>query len=155
MLSIVGIAATLLLHLALAVAALWVPERPKGASGPPLPVAAEPRSLQVRLLPPDAATEEKQEGDSHMSAGIREEKCSSKGDTYLGVGIVHNIGSGIISSAPPSYPAYKAGIREGDALIEMYRLPSTNRMRLVVQRGGQTISRTIKMEQICFSERSP
>jgi predicted metalloprotease with PDZ domain len=154
MLSAVGIAATLLLHLALAVTLLWTPERVKGQPEQPLPTAVEHKALQVRLLPPDAPTKETHEGSSPESGSIHEEKCSSKGNTYLGIGVVHNIGSGIISSAPVDYPAYKAGIREGDVLVEMYRLPSTNKMYVSVTRNGRTITRTITMKQICFRESS-
>ena len=150
---LLGITITVLLHLLVVVALLWQPTKVQEPPTAPPPPKRE-KFLEVRLLPPDTVDGVQNDGNTPAGGEVTQ-RCANGDNTYLGVGIVHNLGSGYISSVPRIYPAYKAGIREGDILVEMYRIPSTDKMHLVVERDGLNISRTIKMEQICFSEGAP
>lgn len=76
--------------------------------------------------------------------------CRDQGQEYLGIGILHSLGSLSIMSAPAEYPAYKAGARVGDFIHELYRIPGTEYMVLHVKRDGRLIKFKIKMEKICF-----
>lgn len=78
--------------------------------------------------------------------------CAQQGKEYKGIGILHNIGSLVIASAPAEYPAYKAGARVGDFIHELYRIPGTDYMVLHVKRDGRFYKWRIKMEQICFKD---
>lgn len=79
--------------------------------------------------------------------------CAGKDHTYVGIGIMHQpLGMEIIS-APASYPAYKAGARVGDVIVELYRIPSSRFMVLHVDRAGKHFTWKIGMESICFEQK--
>lgn len=78
--------------------------------------------------------------------------CSSKDQEYRGIGIIHSFVTQIVESAPAEYPAYKAGIRVGDQIMEIYRLPGTQYMMVYVNRDRKSLKFKVKMEKICFNK---
>ncbi len=84
-----------------------------------------------------------------------EEMCKGKGNTYLGVGIVIQPGTDLITKAPPQYPAYKAGLREGDLLVNPFASSVTpdGYMEFTVNHNGTLTVFRIKAENICFKKK--
>lgn len=144
-LKVFGIVCTLVIHLAVLFFAIFSfeeekKERPKE---PP-----KETSLSVRLLKP----EQKQKEPPKKSEGFVPDKtvCESKHPSYEGIGIVHQLGTSMIIMAPEQYPAYQAGIRVGDMIVEMYKIPNSNLMFVEVNRHGVNLSFKVKRQKICY-----
>jgi hypothetical protein len=80
------------------------------------------------------------------------EICKLGGQHYEGIGILHSFGTEIVISAPAEYPAYRAGIRVGDTVMELYKIPGAKAKYVKVHRSGvpDPLEFMIPMEEICF-----
>lgn len=75
--------------------------------------------------------------------------CANADKEYLGIGILHGLrGIDMIIHAPMYYPAYRAGIREGDKIISLERLGDF--IYITILRNEENLSFKVKMEKICF-----
>lgn len=71
---------------------------------------------------------------------------------YRGIGIIDNPISGLVIQAPPQYPAYKAGIREGDRIIAFVH--RGDYVHVVIERDGRIeLSFKVRKERICLTEK--
>lgn len=77
--------------------------------------------------------------------------CEGKDASYEGVGMIIQPGSNRVISAPPQYPAYKAGIRKGDRIADPYGPAARHGVVAFVVEGAHG-ARTvrIRMAKICF-----
>ena len=145
----VGIIGTLVIHLALPIYLLW-PRHPP----PPPPASEIEHSVRVTLIPKISAAPAITEGDGPGINGAPDPRiCAGRHKTYTGIGIIHGIGTLRIDSAPATYPAYKAGLRVGDQIVELYHeIGGSPYMRVHVTRNGQHLKFRIKVEPICYEE---
>lgn len=145
----VGIIGTLIIHLALPVYLLWPTKMYPVV--PPSTSTTE-HVVEVKLLPMTAAEEAITVGDGPGINGAPDPRiCAGKHKTYTGIGIIHGMGSLRIDSAPATYPAYRAGLRVGDQIVEIYKEDGNSPyMRVQVLRDGRHFKFRIKMEQICY-----
>jgi hypothetical protein len=145
----VGIVGTLLIHLSVLLYLLWPSVHPQPPPPPPPP--DEPKPVQVELLPRSVIHEDSKLGPDPGIAGAPDPKiCANKDPSYEGIGIIHSYGTDLVLSAPAEYPAYKAGIRVGDMLVEIYRIEGTKFMFVHVNRHGNHLKFKVPIEQICF-----
>jgi hypothetical protein len=91
--------------------------------------------------------------DTDDGIGISSESdkliCASVDKEYLGIGILHGLrGIDIVIHAPHYYPAYRAGIREGDRIILLERFGDF--IHILISRNGVNLSFKVRMEKICF-----
>lgn len=151
----IGIVGTVSLHLVLVIGFLFSPPlidphfRPRDSGG------GEDRVLMVTLInstaveiDDDKKTEE--ETVSFLGTG----GCPPEFLTYIGVGFVYDMNTGLIIQAPPHLPAYQAGIRIGDAFLD-YDLdtPIVDGYRIIrVQRYDSILVFKIKVKRICHSK---
>jgi hypothetical protein len=77
--------------------------------------------------------------------------CDGKDSAYEGVGMIIQPGSNLVISAPPQYPAYKAGIRKGDRIVDPYG-PAAKHGVVDFQVETRQSLRTvrIRLAKICF-----
>ena len=77
--------------------------------------------------------------------------CSNKDNTYVGVGLIIQPGSDTVVSAPEQYPAYIAGMRVGDFIIDPFFVNIINGyLDFDVRRGIEILQFHIKVENICY-----
>lgn len=146
---VIGIVGTVLIHIIVPIYLLW----PK-AQVPPQPPPPPPTSKVVSVsLIPQSSSEDSRKGNDPGVDGAPDPKiCADKDPSYEGIGITHSFGTELVLTAPATYPAYKAGIRIGDMVVELYRIPSTNMMFVHVNRHGKHLKFKVKREKICFRE---
>lgn len=125
-------------------------------------IALSVEDVEVSSTPP--AAQKIDRGDRLVEATIATEKkeaanqpggqsdCSATEDFYYGVGILSITGTGIIVQAPPTYPAYRAGVRVGDQLVEFHNVPgSEGIVYLTIIRDGAVKKFRMQKENICFT----
>lgn len=77
--------------------------------------------------------------------------CSGKDNTYIGVGIMIQPGSDTVTSAPEQYPAYIAGMRVGDFIIDPFFSNIVDGyIDFDVRRGTDILKFHIKVDNICY-----
>jgi hypothetical protein len=77
--------------------------------------------------------------------------CSNKDNTYVGVGLIIQPGADTVLSAPEQYPAYIAGMRVGDFILDPFFTQIVNGyLDFDVRRGTEIIKFHIKVENICY-----
>lgn len=76
--------------------------------------------------------------------------CPPGTKTYLGIGIVYEMDTGEITQAPDVLPAFKAGIRVGDLLLNNPFPDAAGMMYPKILRGYQQITFEIKTTQVCY-----
>lgn len=82
--------------------------------------------------------------------------CEKRDSTYIGVGFMYTPGSNLIYHVPQGYPAYLAGIREGDILEDPFPERDKDDYEIVyVQRSQDHLHFRIKAEKICFQKDKP
>lgn len=128
------------------------PPPPPPPPKPPPPT--QEKTMKVTLVPlmPAKAAGVPKPGDAGY---VRDEKiCAGKDNTYLGVGIIIQPGSDRIISAPVQYPAYRAGLREGDLLIDPFvsEITADGYLDFIASRNNIPIKFHIKTENICFKK---
>lgn len=80
-----------------------------------------------------------------------DEACTKDDETYMGIGIIYWPATGIVLKAPHQYPAYKAGIREGDVLNDIHAKPDKDGyVTHELNRLGHELTFSAKQELICF-----
>lgn len=80
-----------------------------------------------------------------------DEACTTSDETYMGIGIIFWPATGIVLKAPPQYPAYKAGIREGDVLSDVHaKADKDGYVTHELNRLGHILTFSAKQELICF-----
>jgi len=77
--------------------------------------------------------------------------CEGKDSSYLGIGLLFQLGTGVVSFVPKQYPAYKAGIRVGDMMVDPWVTEVDGYMDIEVVRGYQHLKFHVKMDTICYS----
>ena len=70
---------------------------------------------------------------------------------YIGIGLLYNFGSQLIYEVPKTYPAYKAGIRVGDYLVNPFEEIKNGYITINIIRGYEKLHFYIKAEKICYS----
>lgn len=79
--------------------------------------------------------------------------CAGKDNTYTGVGIMIQPGSDTIIKAPEQYPAYRAGMRVGDFIIDPFGVDIVDGyMDFRIMRHTEVIQFHIKVENICYKK---
>lgn len=146
--NVVGIIGSITVHLIVIVAFFLTPT-------PPLPQKAEPpfptddTPTNVTLLM-DEAEMSNGMGISNQPLTFDGNPCPPGAKTYLGVGISYNQVTGQIEQAPSAHPAYKAGIRVGDLLVNNPYPDENNMMHLNIIQGNHQQTLSIKATQICY-----
>lgn len=143
-----GLAGTLLLH-GLIVFWMFYTSSSEKATAPPTS-----NEVQVTLIP-DAPTSVKEEAVQVPNPGVDGAPdpsiCKDRTESYQGIGIVHNIGTSLIISAPAGYPAYDNGLRVGDEIIQLYEEGHGRYVFIEVLRYPNIkIKKSILKQKICF-----
>jgi len=69
---------------------------------------------------------------------------------YVGIGVLYRYNDGRITDAPESLPAYEAGVRVGDRLLDIpLSMTPGKTVRVVVGRNGQRLTLHITPRFIC------
>ncbi len=152
--TILAIIGSLLIHITLLVALTIKAPKPPPPPPPPPKQEIKEHRMKVTLMPliPAKAAGVPKPGDAGY---VRDEKiCAGKDNKYLGVGIIIQPGSDRIISAPPQYPAYRAGLREGDLLIDPFvsEITADGYLDFIASRNNIPIKFHIKTENICFKK---
>lgn len=144
----VGLAATILLHLSLFL--FFIPIIPTKNTPPP---PDEIKPLMVRLLPKtDAVHDEVLKGNKDTIVyPANSQICGGKDKSYTGIGLIFMPGSHMVIYAPEYYPAYKAGVRVGDYILDPYSNPINGYVDLEIRRGYNTLKFHIKVDNICYT----
>jgi predicted metalloprotease with PDZ domain len=121
---------------------------------PPPPPPDEPKPVTVRLIPKEQPSKDpeilKGNKDS-LSYPTDPHICSSKDKSYRGVGIIYSYGSNMIVHAPEYYPAYKAGLRLGDFIVNE-TTEVNGYIDFDVRRGYTKLFFHIKLDNICYND---
>jgi hypothetical protein len=146
-LAIIG---SLLIHAAflLILALSWVSPPKEKKESPSSNVRIE--IVEVKQPPPKANTTPV---DKHGKKVYKRDEviCSNKDNTYVGVGLMIQPGSDTIIAAPEQYPAYLAGMRVGDFIIDPFFTQIVDGyLDFDVRRGTEIIKFHIKVENICY-----
>jgi hypothetical protein len=147
----IGIVGTLLIHLSVLLYLLW----PSVHSPPPPPRSTpeEPKPVQVRLIPKRSLSKELKPGQEPGINGAPDPRiCENKDLSYEGIGIIHSYGTELVTSAPAEYPAYRAGVRVGDMIIDLHRIEGTRFMFFRLNRHGVYFTFKVPIENICFNK---
>lgn len=118
-------------------------------------INTEPDPVQVRLLPKEEKTAaEKTEADkgAPTEMSITDLVCTDEKSTYKGIGIIWWPDTGQVLEAPEFNPAYKAGIRVGDFIINDVTQVD-GYVDIIVLRNYNKLTFRIKTENICFDEK--
>lgn len=146
---IAGISGTLIIHLSLLLSFIIIPAIKKTPLSPP-PVTE--KEITVALLPPTTHRSDilPANGDTETVTQVDPNICENQGKTYLGVGLRYSPFTNLIIHVPEFYPAYKAGMRVGDMLLDPDTPIVDGYLDIEVVRGYQQIHFRIKAEQICY-----
>jgi hypothetical protein len=128
---------------------------------PPLPLGSDPALVEITILPLKSklaivANDVPEISNNEMPSPkykTDERICTNKDKNYFGVGFIWNPGTGRIIYAPEDYPAYKAGMRPGDFVMNPDADFSDGYIDLfVVRERGQQYHFHIKGDNICFQD---
>ncbi len=78
--------------------------------------------------------------------------CTGKDKTYFGVGFIWNPQTNVITHAPEDYPAYKAGIRQGDMVMNPAEEYIDGYVTFEVVRSFQQLRFRVKGDNICYQD---
>jgi hypothetical protein len=80
--------------------------------------------------------------------------CPDKTKIYEGIGIIYDPSTGRVLQAPPSLPAYRAGVRVGDVFVNAYPGGSNGIHNGIAEfdffRSATRFTLKIPTEKICF-----
>jgi len=151
------IAGSIVVH-ALALSLVMTPSAQTAQdSQPPRPA----NELSVDLLPPPAAQHAQTAPDvSDDHAQILSQNqaaaqpCEDGNPEFIGVGMIVNPGSRIVSLVMPGYPAHAAGIRSGDRVDDPFiQVTADGWFNVQVEKpGGAVTALHIKAEKICYRD---
>jgi hypothetical protein len=148
---VIAVTGSLLVHAAflLMLALSWVtPPKEK----------EEPASENIRIelietRPLTPPTPDSTPIDKHGKKVYRRDEviCSNKDNTYVGAGLMIQPGSDTVVAAPEQYPAYIAGMRVGDFIIDPFFTNIVDGyLDFDVRRGTEILKFHIKVENICY-----
>lgn len=142
----IGVIGTLIVHCLFVLLAL-LHTAPVGDS----PVDDQGREEVLRDRPSDAINVVIVGTTGPSLSSPVKQPCEPGDDTYMGIGLQFWIHTGIVTNAPHQYPAYKAGIREGDILSDVtVKADRDGYITHEVNRLGRTLTFSAKQELICF-----
>lgn len=150
---LVGIIATLLIHLLVVLLFLLhprvYPAPPKKDSGN---IGKMQQAVSVKLIPLDQLHSDRTSNNQQGPTDVRSDHiCMGKDDTYVGIGVTYSTATYLIISAPESYPAYKAGIRVGDMFIDPDIKPAADGYATInIMRDKVQLKFRVKFSSICF-----
>ncbi len=88
----------------------------------------------------------------HVDPYSNEAICEGKDKNYVGIGMIAQPGSNRVIVVPEQYPAYKAGIRRGDVILDLYGPEIVNGyLTFTVNRGNDITRIKIHVEKICYT----
>jgi hypothetical protein len=154
----IGITGTALIHAALVCVFLYGPPTGRGTAQRAGSSGAS-EYVNVRLIPKLVSAGIQPVPSTGSQAGLKgkaaeERICRDKDETYQGIGIIYAPLTLVVLEAPESYPAYKAGLREGDVLLEPRKEPDKNGYVIYhVLRDNERLTFQIKQEKICFEQK--
>jgi hypothetical protein len=142
-----GFIGSILLHGSIVLYLLW-PRAQQVPPPKPLPQASE-ETTTVKLM--SVADSDKAIALGNQAGGIDPEICADRDQRYIGIGITFGFGTNLVLTAPPQYPAYRAGIRVGDMLEDPWAITNTPAWITVkVTRHDKKLSFRVKPSDICF-----
>jgi predicted metalloprotease with PDZ domain len=133
-------------------------------STPPVPEATVPKKeekrIEVRLLPkekPQPVIDNLLPLKSDLpipkpTYKTDERVCDGKDKSYKGVGFIWNPQTNVITHIPEFYPAYQAGMRKGDMVINPENPISNDRIHFFVVRSHAQLEFNVKVDKICFQD---
>jgi membrane-associated protease RseP (regulator of RpoE activity) len=148
---ILGIMGSILVHLVILISIIRAPESIPTRRLP----LDEPESIQITLIPMPSVTESKADNsDADLAATYPTDSsiCAGQNKTYVGVGFIMSFGSDLIIHIPEFYPAYKAGMRLGDFILNPYEPIINGWIDFDVLRHTEKLHFHIKADNICFNE---
>jgi hypothetical protein len=78
--------------------------------------------------------------------------CADKSQVFLGVGVLYSRDDGMVTYAPEYYPAFRAGIRTGDLILNPDdQVDASGYITLKISRQGRSLIFRIKAEKICYT----
>lgn len=80
-----------------------------------------------------------------------ERLCAGKDNTYMGIGIKFDSYMAYVIYAPEMYPAYKAGIRVGDRILNPDVPIKDGYINFKIIRNDENMEFRIKIERICYT----
>jgi len=146
----IGISGTLIIHLSLLLQFIVIPVLKKP---PPPPPPGNQQEVEVTLLPP---VEHKSiilppiDAPAEIIAQVDPDICKNQSDSYMGVGFKYSPFTALIIHVPEYYPAYRAGIRLGDMILDPDTPIVNGYLDIEIMRGYQQMHFRIKAEKICF-----
>ena len=148
--TVLAIIGSLLIHAAF----LFVLFSDAGLKHQPPPKQPE-NNIRVRLLetPVNAPPLDKTRLDKHGKKVYERDEiiCSGKDNTYVGVGLIIQPGADTVIAVPAQYPAYQAGMRVGDFIIDPFSANIVNGyLDFDVRRDTEILKFHIKVENICY-----
>jgi hypothetical protein len=148
--TVLAIIGSLLIHAAF----LFVLVSAAGLKPPPPPPPKNDIRIElVETKPAIPPPPDKTRLDKHGKKVYERDEviCSNKDNTYVGVGLMIQPGSDTVVSAPKQYPAYLAGIRVGDFIIDPFFTNIVDGyLDFRVIRGYDVIQFHIRVENICY-----
>jgi hypothetical protein len=150
----IGISGTLIIHLSLLLQFIVIPITKKPP--PPPPPGSEQKEISVALLPPiehSSIVTPPVDSSSELVAQVDPNICKDQGKTYLGVGFRYSPFTNLVTHIPEYYPAYRAGMRIGDMVLDPDTPIVDGYLDIEVVRGYQQMHFRIKAEQICYKAR--
>jgi hypothetical protein len=154
---VVGVIGTVLVHATVVLILLWssiIKSCGDGESSTP----SQPPLLEVRLISKssdDISIQSTLGKDSRMGMDGNPDPriCNDKDASYIGIGIIYSIFTAVVLSAPSDYPAYKAGIRVDDILLDPHTPADKDGYVIYrILRGKDQLLFRVKQERICYEE---
>ena len=144
-----GLIGTLLIHLSVLVLLFNTEPVRKRQMNPPKPVT--PNSVEIIMLPG--------QGEANRSEGVdaNGNQCPpTNKNLYDGVGFIYYESTGQVINAPTMLPAYQAGIRIGDLLLNNPDPDADGIEHLVILKfqASTPVTFHIKTIKICFKEKA-
>ena len=153
---IAGLTFSIILHLFFLF--LFLPLAPVNSSPDPALNVTKKEStpIEVKLIPIvkppiDPETKLSEKGKA-VSYPVDDKICDGKDKTYKGVGIIYNPGTNIITHVPEYYPAYIAGLRVGDYILNPNSPVLNDYINFEILRQREHLHFRIKTDNICFQE---
>ena len=115
----------------------------------------ESKSLTVRLIPKEQSpdkTEILKGNKSALSYPTDTKICSLEDKSYKGVGVIFSPSTKIVIYVTEYYPAYKAGMRVGDSILNDMK-ETDGYIDFEVRRAYTTLFFHIKTDNICYNDR--
>lgn len=144
--NVVGIIGSVTIHLILVLAFILTPQ-PAPPPEQQLPNSGENPANVTLLMAEEGMSNGFETKQIYTFDG---DPCPADAKTYLGVGITYDRVTGLIEQAPSVHPAYKAGIRVGDLLVNDPYPDEKGMMYLNIIQNNHQHTLAIKATQICY-----